>query len=53
MALNAFPSDNYSLLNCLNTLNNWFLLNNLMLIISKSSLINFYRVNPTFSSSKC
>ena len=31
LPLHDFPSDNYSLLNCLNTLNNWFLQNNLNL----------------------
>ena len=41
-------SDNYSLLNCFNTLNNWFLQNNLMLNMSKTSLINLSRVNSIF-----
>ena len=36
------------LLNCLNTLNNWFLQNNLMLNMSKTSLINCSRVNSIF-----
>ena len=42
------PSDNYYLLNCFNTLNNWFLQNNLILNMSKISLINISRVNYIF-----
>ena len=48
LPLHALPSDNYSLLNCLNTLNTWFLQNNLMLNMSKTSLINFSRVTYIF-----
>ena len=44
----ALPSDNYSLSNCLNTLTNWFLQNYLMLIISKTSINNCYRVTSIF-----
>ena len=46
--LHDLPSDNYSLLNCFNNLNNWFLRNNIMLNMSKTSLINFSRVNSIF-----
>ena len=38
--LHALPSSNYSFLNYLNTLNYWFLQNNLILNMSKTSLIN-------------
>ena len=48
LPLHALPSDNYSFLNCLNILNNWFLQNNLMLNMSKTSLIKFVRVNSIF-----
>ena len=48
LPLHALLSDNYSLLNCLNTLNTWFLQNNLMLNMSKTSLINFSRVISIF-----
>ena len=48
LPLHALPSDNYSLLNCVNTLNNWFLQNNLMLNMFKTSLIYFSRVNSFF-----
>ena len=47
LPLHAIDSDNYSLLNCINTLNNWFLQNNLMLNTSKTSL-NCSRVNSIF-----
>ena len=46
--MHALPSDNYSLLNCFNTLNSWFLQNNLMINMSKTTLINFSRVNSIF-----
>ena len=48
LPLHAIPTDNYSLLNCFNTLNNWFLQNNLMLNRSKTFLIHFSRVNSIF-----
>ena len=48
LPLHALPSENYSLLNCLNTLNTWFLQNNLILNMSKTSLINFSRVTSIF-----
>ena len=49
LPFHVFNSYNYSLLNCLNTLNSWFFLqNNLILNMSKTSLINFSRVNYIF-----
>ena len=48
LPLHAIPSDNYSLLNCFNNLNNWFLQNNLMLNMSKTYLINFSNVVSIF-----
>ena len=48
LPLHALPSDIYYLLNCLNSLNNWFLQNNLMLNMSKISIINMSRVTSIF-----
>ena len=48
LPLHSLPSDNYSLLNFLNTLNTWFLQNNIMLNISKTYIIKLFRVNSIF-----